>query len=150
MQIEMTFEDPKAYTRPWTIALNAELVPDTELLEFVCNENEKSVQHFVVTDEDRRKSRTVVTVAPEILSTYVGTYERTSPTGRLVTFSVTVEDDRLVAVPSAGGKYPLTAESDTTFSAAGAPFVFHKDASGTVTDFTVHAVEGDLRFVRKH
>jgi hypothetical protein len=30
----LTIDDPKAYTKPW----KAELIPDTELLEFVCNE----------------------------------------------------------------------------------------------------------------
>ena len=56
MEIQITFNDPKAYTRPWTITLQAELMADTELLETVCNENEKSVQHFVVTDDDQRKA----------------------------------------------------------------------------------------------
>jgi hypothetical protein len=63
MSVEMTFEDPKAYARPWTISLVGKLAPDTELLEYVCNENEKSVAHFVITDEDRRKARTKVVVA---------------------------------------------------------------------------------------
>ncbi|HLG53827.1 MAG TPA: hypothetical protein VI485_00765 [Vicinamibacterales bacterium] len=149
MQVQITFEDTKAYTRPWTITLAAELVPDTELLETVCNENEKSLQHFVVTDEDRRKSRTVVTIAPAILSSYAGTYEMKGPPGELVTFTVSVENGRLVAAPSTGGRFLLTAESETTFSASGAPVVFHKDASGAVSDFTVHTVEGDQVFVRK-
>ena len=42
MDIQITFNDPKAYTRPWTITLHAELMADTELLENVCNENDKS------------------------------------------------------------------------------------------------------------
>jgi len=149
MQIQITFDDPKAYSRPWTIALDAQLMPDTELLEFVCNENEKSLQHFVVTDEDRRKSRTKVTVAPDILSSYVGTYEAASPTGKPEVLVVTLDGDQLSAAPATGGTYALVAESDTTFSASGAPVVFHKDVKGVVTHFTVHTVEGDLTFVRK-
>lgn len=46
MQLQITIDDPKAYTKPWTMTLNPQLVPDTELLEGVC-ENEKDVQHFV-------------------------------------------------------------------------------------------------------
>jgi hypothetical protein len=58
MQIQITFNDPKAYTRPWTITLDAELMADTELLELVCNENDKSSrQHFVVTEDDRRRAQ---------------------------------------------------------------------------------------------
>jgi hypothetical protein len=47
MEIELTVDDPKNYTSPWTIMLRQQLVPDTELLEYVCAENEKSREHFV-------------------------------------------------------------------------------------------------------
>jgi hypothetical protein len=41
MDVEMTIDDPKAYTRPWTVTLPLVFVPDTELLEYICNENNK-------------------------------------------------------------------------------------------------------------
>jgi hypothetical protein len=47
MDIEITITDPKAYTRPWTVTLPMTLLPDTELLEYVCNENNKDLQHLV-------------------------------------------------------------------------------------------------------
>jgi hypothetical protein len=47
MDMEITIDDPKAYTKPWTVTIAAVLKPDTELLEFVCNENEKDLQHMV-------------------------------------------------------------------------------------------------------
>ena len=46
MDIEVTVEDPKAYTRPWTVTIKNEIMLDTELIEFICLENEKSTQHF--------------------------------------------------------------------------------------------------------
>ena len=46
LEIEFTFDDPKMYTRPWTVTVPFELVPDTELLEYVC-ENEKDLPHMV-------------------------------------------------------------------------------------------------------
>jgi hypothetical protein len=47
MEIEVTVNDPKAYTRPWTAAkMRFRLMPDTELIEFICAENEKSSQHY--------------------------------------------------------------------------------------------------------
>jgi hypothetical protein len=46
LQIDMTVDDPKAYTKPWTVKINEILQPDTDLLEFVCKENEKDVQHI--------------------------------------------------------------------------------------------------------
>jgi hypothetical protein len=44
MTIEFTFDDPKTYTRPWSVTVPFELLPDTELLEYVC-ENEKDLAH---------------------------------------------------------------------------------------------------------
>jgi hypothetical protein len=47
LEIRLTVDDPKAYTAPWTATLNQDLAPDTELLNYFCAENEKSVRHFV-------------------------------------------------------------------------------------------------------
>jgi hypothetical protein len=149
MKISITFDDPKTYTRPWTIEVDAQFTPDTELLEFVCNENEKSLQHFLVTDEDRRKSREVVTLSRAVLESYVGRYELTDGAGRHLTFEVTLNGDQLMMAPPNGGKYPLTARSETTFEVASTPVVFKKDASGAVTGFVVSTVEGDQTAVRK-
>lgn len=41
MDIEITIDDPKAYTKPWTVNVPLTLVPDSDLLEFMCNENNK-------------------------------------------------------------------------------------------------------------
>jgi hypothetical protein len=47
LEIEVSVDDPKAYTRPWTaVKIRQRLLPDDELIEFVCAENEKSSQHF--------------------------------------------------------------------------------------------------------
>jgi hypothetical protein len=47
LEIDVTIDDPKAYTRPWTVRVNQRLLPDSELIEFICNENERSSTHFV-------------------------------------------------------------------------------------------------------
>jgi hypothetical protein len=39
LEIDVTIDDPKAYTKPWTVRVNQRLLPDTELIEFVCLEN---------------------------------------------------------------------------------------------------------------
>jgi len=46
MDVELTVDDPKAYTRPWTVTIRQRLMPDDELIEFVCLENEQSTRHF--------------------------------------------------------------------------------------------------------
>jgi hypothetical protein len=39
VEIDVTVDDPKAYTRPWTVRVNWRLAADEELIEFVCQEN---------------------------------------------------------------------------------------------------------------
>jgi hypothetical protein len=47
LEIEVTVDDAKAYTRPWTVALKQAIVIDTELVDEICLENEKSVQRMI-------------------------------------------------------------------------------------------------------
>lgn len=46
LEIEITVDDPKAYTKPWTVKLTQLIVLDTELLDYICQENEKDTRHF--------------------------------------------------------------------------------------------------------
>jgi len=46
LEIDITITDPTYYIKPWTATPKLRLVPDTELFEFICNENEKSRQHM--------------------------------------------------------------------------------------------------------
>ena len=47
LEIEVTVDDPKAYTAPWTITLGFSIVLDTDLLEYHCLENERDIPHLV-------------------------------------------------------------------------------------------------------
>jgi hypothetical protein len=47
IEIDVTVDDPKAYTRPFSVRVNWRLLPGDELIEFICNENEQSSQHLV-------------------------------------------------------------------------------------------------------
>lgn len=47
MEIEITVDDPKAYTRPFTVKLDHFIVLDTDLLEYYCLENEKDVPRLI-------------------------------------------------------------------------------------------------------
>lgn len=47
LQIEITVDDRKAYTRPWTVSVELAVVPDTEMLDSQCLENEKDVPHLL-------------------------------------------------------------------------------------------------------
>jgi len=46
MSIQITIDDPKAYTRPWTVNQEVHLLPDTEPMEFICNENNRDLEHL--------------------------------------------------------------------------------------------------------
>jgi hypothetical protein len=47
LEIALTVDDPKAYTRPWTVTLKQTIVADSDLIDYVCQENEKDVPHLV-------------------------------------------------------------------------------------------------------
>lgn len=47
LEIDVTVEDPKAYTKPWTVRINQRVLLNSDLIEFICNENEKSDAHLV-------------------------------------------------------------------------------------------------------
>jgi len=146
MQITRTFVDPGAFLEPWTVPVKLELDPDHELLEYVCNENEKDRVHLVGKASDVKS----VKVAPEILTKYVGTYEFKSPTsGKLQNWVFSVNGDQLVL----GGAFPSTplkSISETEFSApAGFNLVFEKNDSGAATGVFLQSVEGNFKAVRK-
>lgn len=46
LEIAITINDPTYYTKPWTATTPLRLLTDTELFEFVCNENERSTKHM--------------------------------------------------------------------------------------------------------
>jgi hypothetical protein len=141
MKIEMTFDDPKTYTRPWTISVDAQFVPDTELLEFVCNENEKSSSHYTG-DASADKTR-AVTLAPAVLTRYAGRYNA-GPLGILTVIS----DGKSLALvfPSGGARHAILArsEDDLFLPDLGVPVRFVKAPSGDVTHLRLTIVEGDI------
>ena len=47
LTIDITVDDPKAYTKPWSVSLTQRLMVDSEMLEFICLENEQSSKHYV-------------------------------------------------------------------------------------------------------
>jgi hypothetical protein len=46
LQTDITIEDPKAYTKPFTVRVNHRIMLNTDLIEFICHENEKSSQYY--------------------------------------------------------------------------------------------------------
>ena len=47
INIDVTIDDPEAYSKPWSVTLSWDLQPDAELIEYICEENNKDVSHMV-------------------------------------------------------------------------------------------------------
>jgi hypothetical protein len=140
MDLDVTIDDPKTFTRPFSLKIPKTFAADTELLETVC-ENDRSVPHMV-------GGVTVTRLAPEILSKYAGTYEY-APGRKAV---ITVEADLLFLREGANPlKLPLVANSETVFVSRtnGDWIEFIRDAQGTATGFTYHAGDRERKAVRK-
>ena len=150
MDIEITLNDPKVYARPWTVSLNAALMTDTDLLESVCNESHHSLDHWVGTLTDERKSE--VKIAPTILAKYAGTYEEQDLWGNRphpAIIEITFSDGALFAELKGRDKVRLVAESETTFSGLyGLGVRFVTDTKGTVTHLLEQRISRDYRFRR--
>jgi hypothetical protein len=152
LEVDVTLSDPAVYARPWTVSVRAELTPDTEMIEWVCNEKGSELQHWVGKASDEKKSE--VKVAPEVLAKYVGTYEEQ---GRLWSrtlvprvVEITVSGNTLYGDMDGRGKTPLVAQSETSFSGLyGLGVEFVSDDRGEVTQLLVKHVSGDYRFARK-
>jgi hypothetical protein len=148
LDIQIQFDDPKVFTRAFTVPLRAELVTDTEMLEYVCNENPKSFAHHVGKLSDDKKF--AVKVAPQILSKYVGAYlaKAVDGPGQMVNFNVTLSGDTLSMDIDGKDKQEMIPLSDELFSVVGirVNFVKEKDA---VTHLILHMVEGDMTAVKK-
>jgi hypothetical protein len=47
LNVEVTINDPKAYTRPWTVQMNQQIVLDSDLLDDICLENERDAAKYI-------------------------------------------------------------------------------------------------------
>jgi hypothetical protein len=152
MDVDITLSDPAVYARPWTVKVRAELAPDTEMIEFVCAENNKNQEHWIGKASDETKN--VVKVSPAILATYVGTFMEQprlwSPAGVPRVVTISVAGGALLGDMDGRGNTPLLAKSDTEFSGLyGLNVEFTKSASGPVEQLFVKHVSGNYRFTRK-
>ena len=136
MDLVMTIDDPKTFTRPFSLKIPKTLDPDTDLFESVC-ENDRSVTHML-------GGTAVIKLAPEILSRYAGNYQFAP--GSEATISI--ENDLLFLQRGANPlKLPLVAESETRFVSRtdGDWIEFVKDERGAVTGFSYHGGSGAAR-----
>jgi len=149
IELKQTYEDPKVFSKPVTFDVKVEFVPDTEMLEYICNENERDHARLVGKASDDKKN--AVKVAREVLTKYVGAYEfrATEDPNQTIVVNITLSGDEILL--DVGGKdpQPMIPLSETLFSTVGGRLEFIPDEKGQVTHAIFRIVEGDLKGVRK-
>jgi hypothetical protein len=149
LEIERTLEDPKALAQKWVIPIKLEFDADTDMIEYVCAENERDHSHLIGKASDDKKVEVQVPV--ETLKQYVGFYEFKPPEHPEdpIPIEVTLDGSQLKLAMSGGAKYALTAVSQTKFFFEGAHIEFIKGEQGQIAHMLIQAVEGDFKAPRK-
>jgi hypothetical protein len=145
MEVRVTYRDPGAYKKPWTTALTAELMADTELLEAVCNEGPHGQEHWVGRVSDAEKS--AVKVAPEILAKYVGVYKG-EWARRPRTVEIMFSDGELFVSVEGRERRHLVPQSETRFAGSGLAYDFVIER-GAVTRVIEGHISGDYPLERQ-
>ena len=157
LQVEVTFTDPGAFTKPWNITVNMELAADTEMIETVC---ERSSEDWEVGLSDAADQ--AVSVPPEVLARYVGVYIGIYG-GNERTYEVSLSGDQLFATIvgiysgvglgapglDEGAPRLLVPRSETAFEGLGLGYRFIVNDEGVATNLMVIHVSGDYQYSRQ-
>jgi len=156
LQVEVTYTDPGAYTRPWGFSADFALAADTEMLEEVC---EKSSEEWSATLSDIASA--AVTVPPDVLEKYVGVYSGIYG-GRPRTFEITLSGGQLIATIAGeavegglgatgldqGAPRTLVPQSQTVFEGLGLGFRFVVGETGAADELVVIHISGPYTYRR--
>jgi hypothetical protein len=116
MQFEIIFDDPVNLTKPLTISLQMNYMPDASMMESVCNENEKDRTHFVASELKPR-----IQLSATDLAKYEGVYEPGN-------FVISLVNNQLYL-----WDIPLFPQSKTIFESRFSEMEFSLDSTGAVT-----------------
>jgi len=147
LEIVETLEDPEVFARPFTVNMGAQFAPDTELLEFICAENERSKRHFSGTTSELVKGllSQAVKVSPAILEKYVGTFDFRFPESPSTPQYIEVRVDNGQLTIAGAPAIPL---SETRFFGGFGIFDVIRDERGVAQEMVAHVVEGEIRATR--
>ena len=156
LQLQVTYTDPAAYTKPWGFTASMELAADTEMLEAIC---ERSSEHWTGTLSDA--ANTGVTVPPNVLKGYVGVYTGIYG-GNQRTYDVSLSGGQLIAKIvgevegglgaaglDEGAPRTLVPLSQTLFEGLGLGYRFIVDDKGVATDLVVIHISGPYKYARQ-
>jgi hypothetical protein len=147
LDVAVTFQDPEAYNKAWTVPIHSRFAADTELMESVCGEFPDSGQeHWIGKVSDAQTK--AVKVAPEVLAKYVGVYKgiylRNSEA-----VEVTLSDGKLFVAVNGGEKRLVIPQSETNFAGTGLSYNFIRDERGVATHVVESRVSGDYKYERQ-
>jgi hypothetical protein len=141
MDLQVRLDDPAVYAKPVSVSAGGNFVADTDLIEYVC-ENEKDRAHLVGRTDQEKK----IVVPVGTLRAYVGTYA-VNPR-RL--FTVTLDGGQLLLDMGGKGKIPMIPLSQTSFSPRLlGTYEFVKEKDGRVTHMLIHSAEEVLTAVKR-
>lgn len=148
LELEVTFDDPGTYSKPWVVRVGALLTADTEMLEAYCDhvQNHSLLEHLVGKQSDDAKS--AVKVDPEVLTNYVGVYKGLWA-GRPRVVVVTLSEGSLFVAADGREQQPLYPRSPVKFNGAGLAYEFVRDEHGAATHVIETHASGDYKYERQ-
>jgi hypothetical protein len=143
MQYQVTFDDPETLTKPLSFSLPVTYRADTDMLENVCNENNRDKVHMVGT------AKSGVAVSSVVLEKYVGRYVFRDGSRTVAGFMGTNQNVTLHNGLLYLNALPLIPISETQFESTGAVAEFFLDANGTATRLVLGQTEGAAIYGRQ-
>jgi hypothetical protein len=140
MQFQITFDDPQTLTKPLSVSLMVNYAPDTEMLETVCNEDERDTARLLA------KANATVELTSAVLARYAGKYEFRGGSATVAGFMGRAQNVTLINGQLYLNALPLIPQSETRFDSTGAAAEFFMDANGKVTHLVLSQTEGDARY----
>jgi len=142
MQVQVTYDDPETLTRPLIMSVAVNYAADGDMLEYVCNEDERDTKHLVGT------AKAATHPSPAVLARYAGEYKFRDG---VISSRDFYGPNQIVSVLQGQlymKDFPLIPQSETRFDSTAGTIEFHLDSSGRATHFILSAAEGDSRYDR--
>jgi hypothetical protein len=143
IQYQITFDDPETLTKPLTFSLAVNYRPDTDMLENVCNENNRDKVHMVGT------AGAGIQVDLAILERYTGRYEFRGGSRTVAGFMGVSQNVSLLNGQLYLNALPLIPLTETKFESTGAIAEFALDSNGRVIRLVLGQTEGEAIYDRQ-
>ena len=147
IELQVTFEDPAAYRRAWTVPVNVTLAPDTDLLEFVCAGARRPNLSGRTSEQEH------IALPASTLAEYAGTY-LPPPAARLPfpfkSLQIRHVGSDLFLDIDGQGKLLLVPLSTTEFSARLINIAFKREAGGVVNQAVVLGYADEVVLTKQH